>query len=141
MQAVSIIDQQTLRFCHTQSCSPVKLFDGHESCWQSDRITNECKHFLAQPAFRTGAQGSRVHPASSLGVTVTCMWCCFSRKVSGPGEFMCPGHARDVVWDGAQCSFSQSYYKEVVMKQNESVWLKTAVLTQNISNVWNQLAS
>ena len=51
------------------------------------------------------------------------------------------GHARDVVWDGAQHSFSQSYYKEVVTKQNESVWLKTAVLTQNISNVWNQLAS
>ena len=43
------------------------------------------------------------------------------------------GHARDVVWDAAQCRFSQSYYKEVVMKQNESVWLKSAVLTQNIS--------
>lgn len=97
MQAVSTIDQQTLRFCHTQSCSPVKLFDGHESYWQSQRITNECKHILAQPAFRTGAQGSRVHPASSLGVTVTCVWCCFSRKVSGPAEFMCPGHAKDVV--------------------------------------------
>lgn len=30
-------------------------------------------------------------------------------------------NARNVVWVPAQCSFSQSYYKEVVMKQNESM--------------------